>query len=169
MEQNNLVIFILVGMPCSGKSTWSTNMATYFKIRYGTYPIIISRDDIRLHTFGKDYKQNEQDEKKVTELFYKNLSQAITVKNAVVILDNCHVRKKYIDTYLTMFKGMQTAGVAKIYVKFFDISFIKALWRNFWRNWNTGKKIPFKVMWDFHKAYKKLDKTKYEHLNHDFI
>lgn len=164
MENNNLVLIILVGIPCSGKSTWTQRYISNLKVASGERIILISRDIIRLEMFGKNYKQNKADEEKVTERYYKSLGQAVLFKNATIVLDNCHVKDKYIDKYLTMFRGMHESGNMKIFVKFFDVSLVKALWRNFWRRWNIGKNVPMAVIRKFYTAYKKIDKTKYKHL-----
>jgi predicted kinase len=162
VKKNNLVFIILVGIPCSGKSTWVQKNVPILMDKYGSPVIVISRDDIRLALFGKNYKQNSEDEKKVTTQFYKQLSHASNLEDAVVILDNTHVKHAYIDAYFATFKSLIESGKAEIFVKFFDIPLWKAKWRNFWRDMQTGKHIPKDVLEKMYHNYSWLDKKKYK-------
>lgn len=165
--KDNLIFIILCGIPCSGKSTWVKKNIDAIQDKYGKPVVVISRDTIRESTFDmKKYRYDDKGEKLVTEKFYKQLSHAINLKDAVVIIDNTHVKPARIDIYFKMFKAMIDNGAIKMYVKFFDIPLWKAKLRNFIRDWKTGKHIPAPVMEGMYANYKRLDKAKY--LKHDY-
>jgi len=163
-ERDNLVLIILSGIPCAGKSTWSDLMTGYFYLKYEAPVIIISRDTIREAKYGKNYVFSKEREDEVTKEFYKQLGVASTCRSAVVILDNTHCRESYIDKYLTIFKGMHDNKKMEIYVKFLDIPLWKAYIRNIWRKLRTGKWIPFKAINAMKANYDRIDRTKYKHL-----
>lgn len=167
--RDNLVLIILCGIPCSGKSTWTESMINRLYEHYGSAPVIvISRDEIRESLFDMSkYRYDNEREKLVTDRFYKQLSQAVTLKHAVIILDNTHVKPARINVYLQSFKSMIDNKTMKVYVKFFDIPLWKAKLRNIWRNFRTGKHIPNSVMNAMYSNYIKLDKSKYKDYAYD--
>lgn len=138
-------IVILVGIPCSGKSTWARN-----------FKYVVSRDTIREYLFGKNYKQNFDSEKLVTSNFNEMLDSYIEYIKEPIILDNTHCKKAYIDEILKRYSKQN------IKIKFFDVSLPKAYYRNIKRWIFTGKWIPFKVIDQMYKNYKKINKKDYE-------
>jgi len=164
-ERDNLVLIILSGIPCSGKSTWAQGMEQYLYMKYEGIPIItISKDAIRAAKFGKDYKINPNSEKLVDTEFFKQLSVAASFREAVVIIDNTHCKEKFLDGYLTTFRSMFLKGKAQIYIKFFEVPLWKAQWRNIIRWIRSGKYIPYGMMKILYRNYHRIDKTKYKHL-----
>lgn len=137
-------ILILSGPPCSGKTTWASKEA----VENNAY--ILSRDDIRTALFGKKYKQNSEDEKRVTEYFDKFLAKAL-LEGEKVILDNTHCKWKYIANIVDDYGFLQHRNVK---IKRFFCPLWKLLWRNFWRGLFTGKKIPVKVIRTMNKNFK---------------
>src|SRR5688500_15342033 len=102
-EKDNLVLIILSGIPCAGKSTWSDRMTEYLYLKYDCAPIIvISRDTIREAKYGKNYVFSKEREDEITKEFYKYLGVVSTFRNAVIILDNTHCKESYIDKYLAI-------------------------------------------------------------------
>ena len=84
-------LFILVGIPCSGKSTkvksWVDEVFT----------ISVSRDEIR-ELFFDNYVYSTENENKVTTIYNATLNGYInspSVRN--IILDNTHCKEKYIN------------------------------------------------------------------------
>ena len=141
-------IRILVGIPCSGKSTYANNQFLNDSLSFS-----ISRDRIRdianLHQYTKE------SENRVTEIFNKSISIYLLKDNLVLILDNTHCKEKYIDNIISTYSNYN------IEVKFFDISLLKAHYRNIIRYFKTGKWIPIKIMNNMYRNYKKINKQKY--------
>lgn len=161
--KDNLVFIIMCGIPCSGKSTWVKNNLDELSKKYNAPVIVISRDIIRESLSPvREYQYVPSNESKVTHLFYRQLSHAINLKNAVVIIDNTHVKEGRIDTYFAMFKKMIDSGIVKIHIKFFDIPLWRAQVRNYIRKWKTGKWIPKDVVDNMYKNYIKLNRQKYK-------
>jgi predicted kinase len=164
-EQDNLVLVILSGIPCAGKSIYSEKMTEWFYATYDRAPVItISRDAIREAKFGKNYKFSIEREEEVTKEFYKQLGIASTFKRVVIILDDTHCKESYIDKYLAIFRGMHNSKKMEIYVKFLDVPLWKAYVRNVWRKLKTGKWIPFKSINTMKRNYDRINREKYKHL-----
>lgn len=163
-ERDNLVLIILSGIPCAGKSTWVEENTLKFYDQHRCPIITISRDAIREALFGQNYKFSKQNEDAVTDEFYKQLGAAASFKSAIIIVDNTHCKETYIDKYLAIFRGMHETKKMKIYIKFFDIPLWKAYLRNIWRNFGTGKWIPPKVIKSMYRNYNKINRQKYKHL-----
>src|SRR5688572_5106373 len=95
---SDIVIIILVGIPCSGKSTWANKVKQELFLKHGEAPVIyISRDQIRESLSNGKYKFNSKTEEEVTKKFYGQLRNASNLDKAVIILDNTHVKTSYID------------------------------------------------------------------------
>lgn len=143
-------VVILSGIPTSGKSTWARRTLKYEGFAF------VSRDDIRMKLFGKNYKQNNVDERTVTKEFVESLDQYILERRDIV-LDNTHAKEAYLDAAIKTFNN---SGY-EIYVIFFDISLWKAYLRNIIRKLMTGKWIPVKVIKAMYESYNRINKTKY--------
>lgn len=163
---SDIVIIILVGIPCSGKSTWVDEWKDILSNTYDAPVIVISRDDIRLTLSGGKYTFDQSIENRVTDIFYKQLSGAVTLDKAVIILDNTHCRQAYINKYYDMFDHMLGEHQMKIYIQVFDVPYWKCLMRNWKRGLVTGKVIPLTVMEGMNENFKKLDLTKYKQFIH---
>lgn len=140
-------IRILVGIPCSGKSTYTFNKCLYSNSCFVSRDYI--RDILNLHQYTKE------SENKVTQIFNYLVDKALIEDIEVIILDNTHCKEKYIDNIISTYSNYN------IEVKFFDISLLKAHYRNIMRYFKTGKWIPIKVMSDMYKNYNKINKQKY--------
>jgi len=156
-----IFVICMVGMPCSGKSTWIQDNKPRIASQYNTNVIVISRDTIRETFFGKDYKQNKEDEKAVTIRYWKELSHAIMLDNAVIILDNCHTKSSYIDEYIKLFQPLINSGKLEFFIKILKVPYLQALMRNYKRRVATGKWIPQDVLKSFHEAFLRLDTSNY--------
>lgn len=144
-------VTILVGIPTSGKSTWTRSQK-------GPGIVSISRDEVRLKVFGRDYKFSSHNEKVVTQWFNEELEYSMD-KQLNIILDNTHCKEAYIDEVLKKFKDKDY----NVRIKFFDISLCHAIYRNIIRRWKEGKHkwIPIKVLKQFKHNLYKIDRKKY--------
>lgn len=147
-------IEILVGIPCSGKSTYSYKR--YSAGMNGVYDI--SRDSIRESSrFLQPYTFSKRKEELVTDIFNKKILMYFELEDCTtLILDNTHCKEKYIDKIINKYAH------ENIKIKFFDIPLWKAHYRNIVRYFNTGKWIPIKVMNTMYRNYNKINKKKYE-------
>lgn len=146
----NPTVTILVGIPTSGKSTWA------IKQRINLYTRIISRDELRLMKFGKNYKHTKQGEDIINTLHNETVDRFILLKRDI-ILDNAHCREVYIKDTLKRFENTNYT----IRIKFFDIPLWKAYYRNIKRKITTGKWIPIKVIQRMKENYDKINKKDY--------
>lgn len=142
-------IEILVGIPCSGKTTYSSNENC----------LKISRDAIRIMFFDSPYIYCKKNEDKVTELYNFKLEELLKMRFDRIILDNTHCSEKYIDNIINKYSKDN-----RIIVKFFNISLLKTHIRNILRYFEQGKNkwIPIKVMNNMYKNYRKINKDKYK-------
>jgi tRNA uridine 5-carbamoylmethylation protein Kti12 len=162
-EKDDIVIIILSGIPCSGKSTWADLMSYKMCNDKDNSRIVgkISREGIReklIKTKGNNVTVAE-----VNSMFYKTLGKAATLKNTTLIVDDLHITEKEIDKYLAIFRSLVESGNGKVYIKFFNVSLWKALWRNFWRK----NSIPSKWIIRYYKMYKLLKQDKYKNILFD--
>lgn len=166
-RKDNLVLIILSGIPCAGKSSWLSSAVTHLTLRYSNIPIIIiSKDVIRETKFGKNKFNfsSKEANRIVTNEFYRQLGIAASLKNAIIIIDNTHCGESRIDRYLAIFRGMHTTKNIKILIRFFDIPLWKAHLRNIWRAIRTRKWISWTHMKEYHKRYTETNREKYKHL-----
>lgn len=149
-------VLILSGIPCAGKSTYAMS---HLSNNRGWDIAWISRDNIRWQMDKSNYQHTKSNEKQVTKEFYKRLVEAAD-EGRDIIIDNTNCTEKYLNEFINFFDAKYPEY--NVAVKFFDISFIKALIRDFIRSWNTDKSIPYKVMWRMYKNYNKINRDKYE-------
>jgi predicted kinase len=118
MEKENLKIIITVGIPASGKSTWSKD----YVLRNSEWARV-NRDDFRsmLKNSGTCEPKVEA---MINELEYGAIEHALH-KKMNVIVDNTNLRAKYINAIVKRFKYS-----ADIEFRIFDISLSKAMERN---------------------------------------
>lgn len=99
-NKQKLDVYVLIGLPGAGKSTWIENSNI-------DNSVVISRDLIRVElgycSDGEKFIGTKEQEKIVTEVFNKKM-----VDNALLgktlILDNMNNRKEYRDGYKTLLK-----------------------------------------------------------------
>lgn len=121
-------LIILVGIPCSGKTTFAeTKEFTHS---------ILSKDKLRNLVFGRKYKQNVEDEKRITKIYWDNLEMS-KLYGLDIIIDNPNCKQKQIDSIVKYFKESDY----EIEILYFNITLSQALWRNFFRRLKTGKYI----------------------------
>lgn len=145
IKHNNMKknILILVGIPASGKSTFSKKFLT----ENPNY-IRINRDDIR-KMIRNSQMLNFEGEKMVTEIEY-NLASIALNNNHDIIWDNTHLNSKYIDSIVNKFSDR-----ANISFKIFDISLEEAIIRDN----NRESKVGEDVIRMMYEKYIKLVQT----------
>lgn len=120
-------IIILQGISNSGKSTWTKQQEGYH---------IISRDAIRESLLGgkenlQKYFSKRMDfqiEKYITTLEEQMLARHIS-KNHKVIIDNCNLVKKYIQTYVNIFSDFDYP-IEEVEIKTFPVELEEAIRRS---------------------------------------
>ena len=131
--------YILIGIPCSGKSTWAKKQKLP----------ILSCDNLRLlHSNGK-YVFNPIKEKEVWVDFYFRVRDF----KEDFIIDNTNCRA----VYLNKIKETLNKNYEIEYV-WFDVPMWKAYYRNIKRRIFENKWIPINVMKSMKKNYDKLKK-----------
>lgn len=138
------LFYIMVGIPCSGKSTWIKE-----RIPYWTK---ISRDDIREDMADGKYVFDPMLEHRVSGEFNRQLDQAFESGKHIVI-DNTNVRISYI---INLRLHAEANGYTVVCIRM-DIPFWKAMWRNIVRRIKTGKWIPYSAMLRMQNNFKRLD------------
>lgn len=137
-----MAIFILVGPPLSGKSTWTRD---YLK-RTEANTIRVNRDEIRKMIWGEF---SIRDENLVTDIQDETIHVALAYEKHVII-DNTHCKVKYIEDIKKRYPEQ------RIVVKFFEAPPFLLHMRNIWRYLRGGVWIPFKVMKTMIKNYKNV-------------
>jgi predicted kinase len=144
------VVLILCGPPGSGKTTF---IKRFPDKRFFT---ILSRDEIREKMFGKEYKQNSNDEKKVTKCWDHLLGASIHLKHNIII-DKTNVDAAHLDGYVKQFP--EADFILKI------IFFNTPLWlcrvREVKRRILTGRHVPHGIIKDMKKRFDKINQNNY--------
>ncbi len=125
----NKEINILVGIPASGKSTWSKDF-----IRNNPDWVRINRDDYRFMLRNESFCEPKVEDM-ITKLVFNATREALK-KKLNVILDATHVRVKYIEQIIEEFKYE-----ADIKYQVFDISVSKAIERDNARDKKVGEEV----------------------------
>jgi predicted kinase len=128
---------ILIGPPCSGKST--------FVKQFNVYPnqyLVLSCDEIR--------KTKGIWESLVWITFYQKLEQCV-FHGFDIIIDNTNCRKKYINEIIKRLSKDYT-----VEYKLFDIPLYRLYYRNINRYISTRKWIPFNVINSMKKNYNQI-------------
>lgn len=81
-------LYILCGLPGSGKSTWARKMVE------GGYALCVSKDAIRSMLFGGKYKYDHNIEPMVKDISQANIRYLLINANVDVIIDETHITKQ---------------------------------------------------------------------------
>lgn len=131
-------IILLIGPPCSGKSTWAKK---YISENQDT--VRINRDSLREMFKGK-YKFDKTIESLTTRVSVSIIKAAGAV-NKNIVLDNTHCKNSYIIEMMNQFPGY------KFTLKFFVEPLWKLKFRNIVRYIKTGVWIPPTVIENMEK------------------
>jgi predicted kinase len=137
MKKDNLKILILIGIPASGKSTWSKE----YVLRHNDY-IRVNRDDFRDMLKNSQLCENKIEDM-ITELVYTTI-EASLAKKLNVIVDNTNLKAKYLDAIIERFKYQ-----ADIDFRIFDVSLQKAVERDNSRTKKVGEGVIKKMFKDY--------------------
>jgi predicted kinase len=138
-------LIILIGPPCSGKSTWSKNY-----IRNNQKTLRFNRDEIRLMLSGLPFLDT-LGEHVVTAMIDIGIKDAISSKRDV-ILDQTNCRLSYINKYINLFENN-----ALIFFKIFRESLSQLWLRNKERAIKTGiPEIPAEVIKNMYHNQRKM-------------
>ena len=147
MVINNLQIMILVGAPCSGKTTF----ARYF-IRTEENWMRLCKDDFRAMQFASGNMSNDN-ERLISDMIDTAIEKLLQ-KKCNVLLDAPHCLKEDIDYYIKRFNHL-----ADISFKLFDIEFDTLVERCEKRNQITGKSTSISKL---KKSFEDLEELKKE-------
>ena len=142
----NLQIFILIGAPGSGKSTF----ARYF-LRTEENWMRLCRDDFRAMHFSMG-NLSQHEEKLIADMIDASVDMLLA-KKSNVILDATHCRKEYINHYIDQFNHR-----ADIRFKVFDADASTLAERCEKRFQSTGKLVPVSVQKKFMEELEVLKK-----------
>jgi predicted kinase len=135
-------ILILVGCPCSGKSTFAEY---YLKFNDA---VRFNRDEMRMMLQFTEHLDGDG-EGFLTRLMERMIETAL-LKGKNVLLDNTHTRKEYIMQIVTKFNHM-----ADIEFKVLDVPLEELLRRNAER----PRKVPVKIIKEMYQSLQQLKKT----------
>lgn len=136
-----LKIKILIGIPASGKTTWSKDF-----VRSNDNWTRVSRDDFREMLKNSGVVENKV-ENIINELVNSTIEQSL-LKKMNVIVDNTNLKEKYIQDIIEKFKYS-----ADIDYQVFDISLDKAIERDKSR---ADKNVGAHTITKMYKDYKVL-------------
>ena len=149
------MIYILVGIPASGKTTRTKSLEARSK-RNGRKCVVISRDLLRAelapHKEGK-FIGNLHFEERVTELFNKRLCKALS-QDCDIILDNMNIRPRYVKENLSYIKHFNKTAVIE-FAEFTD-DLNKCIELN--RNRPKNEQVPEKAIRGCYETYKSTSK-----------
>ena len=138
MKRDNPQVLILVGIPASGKSTWSKE-----HIRRNPDWVRVNRDDYRLML--KDAQMcDPKIESMISELVTFAIRKSLAIKRKVIV-DATNLGAKYINEYVNEF-----THEADIDFRIFDISLSKAIQRDNARFAKVGEEV-IKKMYENYK------------------
>lgn len=134
----DLKVKILIGVPASGKSTWSTNF-----VKSNPNWVRINRDDFRFML--KDMPVCEPKIESLINNLQDNAILSALGSGLNVIIDNTNLKQSYINHFIDL-----TNHLATIEFQIFDISLGKAIERDKLRTKKVGEDV-IKKMFDGYK------------------
>ena len=136
-KRKNLIVQINVGIPASGKTTWSLN-----KIKNDPSWVRINRDDFRFMLKDQPFCEPKIEDA-ITKMVYNAIDIALA-KNLNVIIDNTNVKAKYINAFVEYVQYR-----ADVQFLVFDISLDKAIERDKNREKSVGEEVIKKMYKDY--------------------
>jgi predicted kinase len=137
-----LKVLMLIGIPGSGKSTWSTNF-----IKENSDWVRINRDDFRFMLKAVPVCDNKV-EKLINDLQYNALLSSLNA-GFNVIIDNTNLKGSYINNFLKVI-----GDKANVEFKIFNITLEEALERNLVRDKKVSVDVVTKMFSQFQNLIK---------------
>lgn len=137
MKRENLKVKILIGIPASGKTTWTNE----FLSKNPNY-VRVGRDQFRL-MFRNEQMCEPKIEGIISSLLISTVHSLLS-KNLNVIIDNTNIKEKYIREFIEEFKYS-----ADIDYQVFDISLDKAIERDKNRDAKVGEEVIKRMFKDY--------------------
>lgn len=136
-DRKTLEVIATIGIPASGKSTWSIN-----KAKYDQNYVRVNRDDFRF--MMKDAPMcDPKIEGIISKLVFASVDACLS-RNLSVIVDQTHLKAEYIETLAEHVKYR-----ANFRVQLFDISLQKAIERDAAREKKVGEQVIRKMWRDY--------------------
>jgi predicted kinase len=129
MEKKELKVIICVGLPASGKSTWTKQ-----KLLSDPSYVRVSRDEFRFMLRNTPMTEPKLEEM-ITTLVEKTIVQCLK-KRMNVIVDNCHVKASYINPIVKLVEYM-----ADVEYMVFDVPAKKCIERDLQREKSVGEAV----------------------------
>lgn len=133
MEDKNLKVFVCIGLPGSGKTTWTEE-----KLRQNPDMVRVSRDEFRIM-----FRNSGVTEPKIEEMINGMQEKAIAAalkRKLNVIVDNCHVKSSHIKPIIKLCEYM-----ADVEFVLFDCSAKKCIERDKARGNKVGENYILKL------------------------
>lgn len=137
MSTKNLKVTITIGLPASGKSTWSKD-----QIRKNSNTIRVNRDDFRFMLKDSQVCENKI-EGFITELCDDLIMRSLS-KKLNVIVDNTHLKAKYINQIIHL-----VSDFADVDYMLFDVPLATCLERDNNREKKVGEAVLKRMNKDF--------------------
>jgi predicted kinase len=135
-------VLILIGIPGSGKSTWSNNF-----IKDNSNWVRVNRDDFRFMLKGLPVCSHKV-EKLINDLQFAAITSALA-SGFNVVIDNTNTKESYINKFIKLI-----GDSAEIEFKVFDISLDEAIERNQTRDKKVNIDVV-KKMWNDYNILKR--------------
>jgi len=139
-KDKKLIVKILIGIPCSGKSTWSEDY-----VKKNSSWARVNRDDFRFML--KDAAMCEPKVENLISDLVDNAIMTLLNKNMNVIVDATNLKASYINHFIDLVRT-----TADVEFQIFDISIKKAMERMA----NRDRKVPLDVVERMFEQYKIL-------------
>ena len=131
------MVYVLVGLPGSGKTTWAKNVQANLKAA------IVSRDMVRFSIYGLEFDRHYED--KVNQIFWSIYLTLLDLKEEIIIIDCTNLRKQ---TRLSLINAAHQRGF-KVIAVVFDID-SEICWQ---RKHSTGSAMKYEEFQIMAKAY----------------
>ncbi len=137
MKKKNLIVKILIGVPASGKSTWSKEFVSK-NLNY----VRVNRDDYRFMLTGQAVCEPKVEDA-ITDMMFYAIDAALSRKMNVIV-DNTNLKRKYIDAIVNHVKYR-----ADIEFMPFPITLETAIERDAAREKKVGAQVIEKMFKDY--------------------
>ena len=131
------MVYVLVGLPGSGKTTWAKNVQANLKAA------IVSRDMVRFSIYGLEFDRDYED--KVNQIFWSIYLTPLDLEEKIIIIDCTNLRR---ETRLSLLKVAHQYR-RKVVAVIFDIA-PEICWQ---RKHSTGSAMKYEEFQIMAKAY----------------